>query len=148
MSEKEKIIMLETDLDDCTPEVLSYLMERVMRENALDIQVISAVMKKGRLGFLVRVLVREEDAERISNILMQETGTLGVRVIPVLKRYEAKRELVELEVIVSGEKESVRVKNSGYKLKPEYDDVRRLALKHGLSFRGVLDLVEKSLVDD
>ncbi|MEA1925475.1 MAG: nickel insertion protein [Candidatus Altiarchaeota archaeon] len=148
MTEKEKIVMLETDLDDCTPEVLSYLMERVMQENALDIQVISAVMKKGRLGFLVRVLVREEDAKRLSDVLMKETGTLGVRVMPVLKRYAACRELVERKVIVLGETERVRIKKSGYNLKPEYDDVRELALKHGLSFRQILDLVEKSLVDD
>ncbi len=148
MTEKEKIVMLETDLDDCTPEVLSYLMERVMRENALDIQVISAVMKKGRLGFLIRVLVREEDAKRLSYILMEETGTLGVRVIPVLKRYEASRELVERKVVVLGVTERVRIKKSEYKIKPEYDDVRKLALKHGLSFQQVLELVEKSLVDD
>ncbi len=148
MTEKERFVMLETDLDDCTPEVLSYLMERVMGEKALDIQVISAVMKKGRPGFLVRVLVREEDAERISDILMEETGTLGVRVMPVLKRYEAERVIVKLEVNIFGKKESVMVKKSRHRLKPEHDDVRRIALKHGLSFRQVLGLVEKSLVDD
>ncbi len=135
-------------MDDCTPEVISYLSERLMNEGALDVQILTTVRKKGRLGFLIRLLVKEDDAENFSKILMEETGTLGVRVIPVLKRYEADREIIEKEISISGKIEKVRVKKSKYNLKPEFDDVRRISLKYGLPYREVLKLIEESLVDN
>jgi len=144
----DRYVMLETDVDDCSSEVISFLTERVMDEGALDVQVISAAMKKGRLGFLIRLFIRGADAEKFSRILMEETGTLGVRVMPVLRRYEAERGIVVKEIRIQGEVEEVRVKKSGHTMKPEFDDVRRICLKYNLSFREVLKKIRESLVDD
>jgi len=143
----ERYVILETNVDDCTPEMLSYLTERVMNEDALDIQIISTLMKKGRYGFLIRIISKERDAEKFSKILMEETGTLGVRVIPVIERYETKREIVEKEIKIFGNIERIRVKKSKYNMKPEFDDLRRICIKYRIPFREALKMV-KSIIDD
>jgi hypothetical protein len=139
---KKKHILLETNVDDATPETISYLMERVMDEGAYDIHVIQALMKKGRLGYLIRVI--SDDPEKFSRILMEETGTLGVRVMP-FERYEAERRTKEATVTLFGKKEKLRVKVSDVGKKPEYDDVRKLAKKHKKPMRDVLKEIEKRL---
>lgn len=137
-----KLVLLETNVDDCTPETISYLMERVLGEGALDIHILHVLMKKGRPGYLIRILTREP--EKFSRILMEETGTLGVRVIP-LERFEADREIKETEIEIRGVKEKIRVKNSEYGTKPEADDVRRIAEKHKLPLKRILKEIEKQI---
>jgi uncharacterized protein (DUF111 family) len=137
-----KLVLLETNVDDCTPEEISYLMERVLGEGALDIHVLQALMKKGRPGYLIRILTRQP--EKFSRILMEETGTLGVRVIPI-ERFEAEREIKEAEIKIRGEKEKIRVKKSEYGTKPESDDIRRIAEKYKIPLRKVLTEIEKQI---
>jgi uncharacterized protein (DUF111 family) len=139
---KKKHILLETNVDDATPETISYLMERIMDEGAYDIHVLQTLMKKGRLGYLVRVIT--DDPEKFSRILMEETGTLGVRVMP-FERFEADRKTKEITITISGKKEKLHVKVSDVGKKPEYDDVRRLAKKHKKPLRDVLKEIEKQL---
>ncbi len=89
-----KLVLLDTNVDDCTPEVLSHLMYRVMDEGALDIHVLHTIMKKGRPGYLIRILTT--DPEKFSKILMEETGTLDVRIMQI-ERFEADRKTKEIE---------------------------------------------------
>jgi len=137
-----KLVLLETNVDDCTPEVISYLMERVMDEGALDIHILHTIMKKGRLGYLIRILTKEP--EKFSKILMEETGTLGVRVISI-DRFEAKRESKEAKVKIQGKIEKIRAKRSEHGIKPEFDDVRRIAEKYKIPFRDVLKEIETQI---
>jgi pyridinium-3,5-bisthiocarboxylic acid mononucleotide nickel chelatase len=139
---KKKHTLLETNVDDITPEIVSYLVERIMDEGAYDIHVLQTLMKKGRLGYLIRVIT--DDPEKFSRILMEETGTLGVRVMP-FERFEADRKTKELTVKLFGKKEKLRVKVSDVGKKPEYDDVRKLAKKHKKPFRDVLREIEKQI---
>jgi uncharacterized protein (DUF111 family) len=138
----KKLFLLETNVDDCTPEEISCLMERVMDEGAFDIHVVHTIMKKGRLGYLIRVLT--DDSEKFSKILMKETGTLGVRVMQV-DRFEAERETEELEVKIQGKTEKVMLKRSEYGAKAEFEDVKRIARKYNIPFRNVLREIEKRL---
>ncbi len=139
---KKKHVLLETNVDDCTPEMLSYLMERVMGEGAYDIHILSVLMKKGRLGYLIRVIT--DDPEKFARILMEESGSLGVRVFP-FERFEAGRKTKEATVKISGKNETLRVKVSDVGKKPEFDDVRRLAKKHKKPMRTLLREIEKQL---
>lgn len=135
-----KLSILETNVDDCTPEVLSFLMEKVMEEGALDIHIVPCIMKKGRMGNLIRVLTNEP--EKFAALLMKETGTLGVREIPVEHRYESKREIKIIKIKISGNAEEIAVKSGEYGAKPEFEDVKKIAKKYKLSYREVLDLIE------
>ncbi len=131
--------ILETNVDDVTPECLSFMSERLMKMGALDVHIIPCMMKKGRFGFLVRVLT--EDPEAHAKIIMGETGSLGVRVQPVLDRIESVREIGVLKVDINGVIEEAAVKYSDTGFKPEFDDLHRIALKHGKSFKEVDNIV-------
>lgn len=137
---KENLVILETTIDDVNPEIISYLSERIMNEKALDVNVIPCFMKKGRFGFLIRVLT--DDPDRMAKILVEETGTLGVREIIVESRYKADRKIEERKIIVDGNTETVRVKKGKYE-KPEFEDVKAIAKKYKKPYREILDLMGK-----
>ena len=140
MKISNNLSVIETNVDDCTPEMLSFLMEKIMDEGACDIHIVPCIMKKGRMGHLIRVLTN--DPKRFAEILMKETGTLGVREIPVAHRYEAGREVKKIKIKISGSEEEISVKTGEYGQKPEFEDVRRIAKKHKMSYKEVLELID------
>lgn len=128
----DEVFMLETSVDDVTGEVVGYTIDKLMKEGALDVNIVSIQMKKNRPGNLFRVMVSGADVERLSRLLMDETGTLGVRVFPC-KRHIFGREVFQISLEVDGVKGSVNVKvavdgdGKVVQVKPEYEDVKRLA---------------------
>jgi len=136
-------VVLESNIDDCTPEHVSHMVSSLMAAGALDVHVIPCIMKKGRIGFLVRVL--SEKPRNHAKIIMAETGSLGVRVIPVESRFELPRKLTAVDVSFGMGKMKVRVKWSPLGYKPEFDDVSGAAKKYGLTFREARKRVECAL---
>ena len=136
-------VVLESNIDDCTPEHVSHMLSSLMDAGALDAHVLPCVMKKGRLGFLVRVLT--DRPEEHASIIMEETKTLGVRVMGVESRFELSRGTREVKLKFRGIVETVRVKYSPLGWKPEFDDLSAVARKHGLTFREASERVEASL---
>jgi pyridinium-3,5-bisthiocarboxylic acid mononucleotide nickel chelatase len=125
-SEATVIRVLEANVDDSTPEVLGYAMERLLAEGALDVTLQPVYMKKQRPGTLVQVLARPEDQERLAAVLLRETSTLGIRISEAERRVAA-REHVEVET----EYGKVRMKVSLGGAAPEFEDCRRLAESTG-----------------
>jgi len=74
----DRITVLEANLDDLSPQVLAYAMERLLAEGALDVFSVPVQMKKGRSGALLTVLAKIEDANRLTRLIFAETTTLGV----------------------------------------------------------------------
>ncbi|OPX78738.1 MAG: hypothetical protein A4E45_01079 [Methanosaeta sp. PtaB.Bin039] len=141
---QDRVARIEANLDDVTGEALGYLVERVMAEGALDITVVPALMKKGRPGHIVSVLCRLEDAERMAGIVIGETGSLGVRLVPLMHRLVAEREEFAVLLEVAGQSREVRVKVGRWEgrvvsIKPEYEDCRRLAQESGQTLRDVTE---------
>lgn len=132
-----EMVLLETNIDDCTPEIISYVMERVMDEGALDVHVVPVMMKKGRLGHLIRILT--DSPEKFSRILMEETGTLGVRVLPITHRFEVDREIEEVTIKIGNKRERIRIKKSKHGSKPEFEDIRRISKKYKKTYREILE---------
>lgn len=132
-------VVLESNVDDCTPEHISHMMDALMAAGALDVHTMPCVMKKGRIGFLVRVLT--DRPREHANIVMAETKTLGVRVMPVDYRFELPRRVKAVKVRFGKKSEVVRVKYSPLGYKPEFDDVSAFARKRGLTFRQASDKV-------
>src|ERR1019366_6444074 len=83
-------IVLETNLDDMSPQLLAPVSQLLFAAGALDVQVSPQLMKKGRAGWLVTVIGRAPAEAALADILLRETTTLGVRVHDV-RRYEAER---------------------------------------------------------
>jgi len=156
MLTQEPLCVLETDVDDLDGETLGYVMERLLEEGARDVRFVPTVSKKGRPGTLLRALVYGEDVDRMVRLIMAETGTLGVRVLRCV-RYVLEREVVPVEVEVGGIRRKVRVKVSRdregkvIQVKPEYEDLRKLAVETGTPLRRlrqkVLEEASKSVED-
>lgn len=149
----EGISVLETDIDDIDGEMLGHVLERLLSEGALDVSFLPRYGKKSRPGYRVSVIVKTSEAERITSLLMEETGTLGVRIFDGI-RHIASREMKELDVKVGSYRGRVRVKVSitprgTCSFKPEFEDLARISKMTGLSLKKVrkviYDQVEKKL---
>jgi hypothetical protein len=140
---RDDITVLETNLDDATPEVLGDLHETLAAAGARDVSVLPATMKKSRPGHLVKVVVRPEDAERVARRLAEETGTLGVREHGAGHRWVARRRFETVTLAVDGDDYAVTVKvasdDSGavYDASAEHDDAAAVAAETGLPTREV-----------
>lgn len=135
----EELNIVETNLDDVSPQVLGHLMEQALAAGALDCYFTNVVMKKGRPGVLVSILCLPRNREAMTKLLFEETPTLGVR------SYEVRRRALEREsVTVETEFGRIAVKVgrvSGRVLSatPEYEDCREAALRAGVALRVVQD---------
>ena len=133
-TEATLVSVIEANLDDATPQVLGYALERLMEAGALDASLSPLQMKKNRPASLLRVIARPEDQERLAAIIFAETSTLGLRIYPAERRVEERR-LVEVETAFG----KVRVKVSGHgTFAPEYEDCRAIAARTGTPLQQVL----------
>lgn len=133
-SEATTVAVLEANIDDSSPEVLGYAMERLLEGGALDVTLSPIFMKKNRPGTLVRAIARPEDQERLAALLFAETSTLGLRVYTAERRLQA-RHIVEVQTPHG--RVHVKVSADGH-FAPEYEDCRRLALETGVPLKLVL----------
>jgi uncharacterized protein (TIGR00299 family) protein len=145
----ERVVQLETNVDDVTGEVLGHLIELLMQAGALDVSVLPALMKKGRSGNVIRAIARHEEMEKLARIIIRETGSLGVRVFPSLHRFVAERIERSVSLEIAGKSFSAGVKVSrmdGHliNLKAEYEDCRRIAEETDLPLRMVIKKVEEA----
>lgn len=130
--ERDEVVVIETNLDNVTGELLGGLMERLLAAGALDVSYTAMQMKKNRPGTLVRVIASPTDAERLAGMLVRETPTLGVRLLPMQRLIAARR--VELAPTPYG---SVAVKlkllaGRVVSASPEFEECQRLAVAIGL----------------
>jgi len=133
-AEATAVTILEANIDDSTPQVLGYAMERLFAAGALDVTLTPAFMKKNRPGTLISVIAAPETAEELASVLFAETSTLGLRMIVAERRVLA-REIAEVETSFG----KIRVKyNDRGGFAPEYEDCRRLAAENGVPLRVVI----------
>ena len=142
-----ELLMLESDIDDMTPEQAGYAMEMLQSQGALDVTFSSVQMKKNRPGFRVSVLCELTNRDSLLKILFVETSTFGVREIPVT-RHELQREIVEVKT----EYGKVRVKHGSWngatlKKVPEYEDCAKRAREHQVAWRSVYEAALRSVPD-
>lgn len=131
VEDRDCVAVLETKVDDVSGEVMSYAIERVL-EKALDVEVIPAFGKKNRPCFLIRAIATLNAANEVAEVMMRETGSIGVRIIPLL-RVKSSRCVKEIKIKISDRIYNVRVKVSGVNFKPEFEDVKRIAENERLS---------------
>ncbi len=130
-------ILLETNLDDLSPQHFELLMERLFAEGALDVWFTPIVMKKNRPSTMVSLLAPASHREALESVLIENTTTLGVRRTPV-ERTKASRRIETVQTRWG----DVRVKLRGWHgrvidVAPEYDDCVRIAREADVPLREV-----------
>ena len=146
--QQDRVEILETSVDDVTPEVIAYAISRLMAAGARDASAIPSVMKKGRSGHLVRVISEPALTGSLAMILSEELGTLGIRVIPSVHRLVLGRRVIRVRVTIGGETREMDVKigSVGEKeqsAKPEFEQARAWAEEAGMPVREVLRRAEE-----
>lgn len=132
------VTVIETNVDDMSPQIYGYFAERALAAGALDVFSTAAQMKKNRPGLLVTILSEPEKAAALIDLVFRETTTIGVRA------YEVRRKTLEREVVtVETEFGKVQVKASrmnGSLLNaaPEYEDCQRIATERGVPLKQVM----------
>ncbi|MGM0604599.1 MAG: nickel pincer cofactor biosynthesis protein LarC, partial [Halobacteriota archaeon] len=150
---REKITVLETNIDDATPETLGSLQETLAAAGARDVSILPTTMKKSRPGHLVKVIVHAEDAERVAHRLAVETGTLGIREHGAVHRWIADRTFETAAVEHEGTRYDVTVKiattadGDRYDVSAEHDDAAAVARETGLPIREVARRAESQFHD-
>ena len=139
------IVKLECNLDDMTGEELGYAMDELFKAGARDVFTQAIGMKKSRPGVLLSVICLPRDADRMAELMLRHTTTLGVRRLD-MKRYNLKRHIETVETQFG----AVRVKRSeGYgvsRSKIEYEDLAKIAAERGISIEQARSLLSVELV--
>ena len=127
------VLCLQTNLDDVSPEVLGYTLEKLLEAGALDAWFTPIQMKKNRPGVMLSALCDASQADALRHIIFRETGTLGIRQT-TLERTVLERRTETAQTPYG----PVRMKVTEFGAKPEYEDCKRLAEQHGVPLRNVL----------
>lgn len=142
---KEEIAVLETNLDDVTGEIVGYSLEKLLRAGAKDVSIIPIFTKKNRPAQILRVIANKADSDRLTELMLQETGSLGVRITSCERRI-FDREIHEMDLQFKELKEKVKVKvvkdgqGMVVHVKPEYEDLKRLAEKLNVPLRELVEV--------
>ncbi len=143
----DRMDLLETSVDDITGEVLASALARLMEAGARDVSAIPQLMKKGRSGYLVRIIADPSDSKRLAETMALELGSLGIRCIPSVHRFVASRLVEPVEIDVSGRRYTIDVKIGSlgghpYSVKAEYEQAEAIALEAGTTVREIKRLAE------
>jgi len=137
-------VLLETNVDDLSPELLAHAADSLREAGAVDVWMSQTLMKKGRPGIVLHVLAAAADRERLAGLIFAETSTFGVRVVPCGRLYAEERH----ETIKIGKlKVAVRLGFVDGKLatvSPEYEDVRRVAAAVGRPAKVVYEAAQSA----
>jgi len=144
----DTVKILETNVDDVSGEVLGNMIEKIMAHGAKDVTISSAITKKGRPTNLVSVICDSDTMNSIMDLLVTETGTLGVRV-RTSQRYIVPRSVKTVSVNIQGQSFDVRYKtrelNNGSHFKIESDDIKEISGVLSISFKETEELLNREI---
>ena len=146
-ADEHTVDVLETNVDDISGELLGNTLERMMKEGARDASAIPIIMKKGRSGYLIRIICTPDESAHLAGVLAKETGSLGIRCTPMVHRFTADRTSVTATIEIDGKPYTAHVKHASvdgeiYSRKAEFDDCRRIANETGRTVREIKRLFE------
>ncbi|HTX61575.1 MAG TPA: nickel insertion protein, partial [Methanobacterium sp.] len=141
----DRVSILETNLDNVSGEIMGHSFGNLLDAGALDVTIIPTVTKKNRPGHLLRAITRPTDTYKVSEAIIRETGTLGVRVLPYVHRNIAERKIIPIHLHIGGEQYKIDIKigligEEIISVAPEYEDAREISKKTGMSMNNVMKL--------
>ena len=143
----QRVVVIESEIDDMNPQIFSVLMDRLHAAGALDVFYAPIQMKKNRPGTLVSIVALPADREALAGLLFRETTTIGVR-FQEMDRERLEREEVTVETPLGPVRFKLAARNGDLvNAAPEFDDCLRLAERHDLSVKAVQALATKAYLD-
>lgn len=138
--------VLETNVDDVSGEVIAHTISQLMDSGARDVSAIPSIMKKGRPGYLIRLICTQDKSIELAALMAREIGTLGIRCTPTIHRFIAERKEEDVDVVINGKMKTISIKcglmgGKVFTLKPEFEQARAWAEELGISLRDVLQTV-------
>ena len=139
--EKDDIVVMETNIDDCGGELLGYTQELLFKNGALDVFFTPIFMKKNRPGYRMSITCKQEDKLKLQNIIFRETTTIGIRY---RKEHRAvlKREIIEIETKYGKIKAKKVINNGEEYIYPEYEEIKKIAEKNNIPLKNFYKLEE------
>jgi uncharacterized protein (TIGR00299 family) protein len=142
--EVQRVEVIETHLDDWNPELWPHVSERLMEAGGLDVSLTPILMKKGRPGFLLRLIADPAHAAGLKDLILSETSSIGLRFHTV-QRMTLPREIIEVET-PWGPVQAKKVETAaGYRITPEFEDCRRLAEEQDIPLQKIYAAVAKQV---
>lgn len=138
--QKDIIYKLESNIDDCSGEVLGYVMERLFEAGARDVNYMPVYMKKNRPAYQLNVICDENRLEELEQIIFRETTTIGIRRMKV-ERTVLNRDICEISTFLGTARVKICQAGSEKKAYPEYEDAVYLAKKHQLPLQEVYRVI-------
>lgn len=146
--ESDSVIILETNVDDISGEILGNLIEKIMHDGAKDASIYHGITKKGRPTNLVSIICDNDTIDKITDTLITETGTLGIRVTHS-DRIIVPRTNHEIKITLSNEIFDVKYKSSSFKgkstFKIEFDDLKTISNHLDKSIKETESLIRKEI---
>ena len=145
--DQDVIWKLESNIDDCSGEVLGYVMERLFEAGARDVHYTPVFMKKNRPAWQLNVICAKEDIEKLEQIIFRETTTIGIRRME-MERTVLRREERIVDTVFGPAQVKVCEARGVKRFYPEYESVARLAGEHQAPFSQVYQTVQRCCMDD
>ncbi len=142
------VTMIETNIDDMSPQIYEHVMEKLFKAGALDVFLENIIMKKGRPAVKLSIMAEEKDIERLSKILFEETTTIGLRI------YKAQRKTLDREIKkIKTKYGDVRIKISRLKgntvnISPECEDLKAISKNMKIPLKKVAEIVRLYCIHD
>ena len=145
--EEDQVWILETAIDDMSPELIGFCVERLFVDGALDVAMLPIYMKKNRPGTLLQIICRQEHKEALLHRIFAETTTLGVRHYQSDRRILAREETTIATSFGKIAVKRIRIPGGGYRFAPEYEVCRKIALEQKLPLQTIYDKIASEVSD-
>lgn len=132
--EKDEVIKLESNIDDCTGEALGYTMERLFAAGARDVHYMPVYMKKNRPGYQLNVICDDRTVKILQEIIFEETTTIGIRV-QRMERCLLKREKTTKQTSLGPVEIKICKLPSGTRIYPEFESIAKICREKGISYQ-------------
>jgi len=140
----EKLVQVETNIDDMNPQIYPHVMQKLFDAGALDVYYHGIIMKRGRPGILLSVLAEDKILNNVLEIIYSETTTLGIRITHI-DRHKVERDVKEVDSAFGKVKVKVIGKDPAIKIIPEFEECKRIALSTGKPLNDIYNQLMREL---
>jgi len=137
--EADEIVLIETNIDDMNPQIYPYVIEKILASGAHDAYLVPIIMKKGRPGILLSVMVSKEKLDDIVNLIYSQTPTLGMRIQKIGRKKLPRRE-IQVQTSLGPIRTKAVMRDGKESIVPEFDECKRIAEEKHIP---VLDVIRK-----